>query len=305
MALYDGPMIDAHHHLWDLSMGCHPWLAGGDEDAGAPLDLGPLKRDYLVADLVRDAANHNLVKSVHIQAGWDRSDPIAETRWLQGLADRDGFPHGIVGDAPLREPRVEAVLEAQAGYANMRGIRYILSWHQDPAKRFDQFVDRGDNLTNPDWRRGYALLAKFNMSFDVMIYPGQLADTLDLARAYPDIQNIINHVGSPIDRDEASMAGWRQGMKNLASAPNVAVKISDLCAYDPDWTVDSYRPIVLSLIDWFSVDRCLFASDFPVAALHGDFDSHYDAFKEIVRDFTAAEQRQLFHDNAARLYRLG
>ena len=303
MALYDGPMIDAHHHLWDLSMGMHPWLAVGDDEEG-PIDLGPLQRNYLVEDLVRDAANQNLVKSVHIQAGWDRSDPIGETRWLQGLADRHGFPHGIVGDAPRREPGVEAVLEAHASHANMRGIRYILSWHEDPAKRFDQFVNRADNLTNPDWRRGYALLAKFNMSFDVMIYPGQLADTLDLARAYPDIQNIINHVGSPIDRDEASMARWREGMKNVASAPNVAVKVSDLCAYDPGWTVDSYRPIVLSLIDWFGVDRGVFASDFPVAAPYGDFDAHYNAFKEIVRDFTASEQRQLFHDNAARLYRL-
>ncbi len=304
MAFYDGPMIDAHHHLWDLSMGMHPWLAGSDDEEG-PINLRPLKRNYLVEDLVRDAANQNLVKSVHIQAGWDRSDPLAETRWIQGLADCHGFPHGIVGDAPLREPGVEAVLEAHARHANMRRIRYILSWHEDPAKRFDQFVDRADNLTDPDWRRDYALLAKFNMSFDVMIYPDQLADTLDLVRAYPGIQNTINHLGSPIDRDEAGMARWREGMKNVASAPNVAVKISDICAYDPDWTVDSYRPIVLSLIDWFGVDRCVFASDFPVATLHGDFDAHYNAFKEIVRDFSATEQRQLFHDNAARLYRLG
>ena len=303
MALYDGPMIDPHHHLWDLSMGCHPWLAPAGDQEG-PFDFGPLQRNYVVEELRRDAANQNLVKSVHIQAGWDRADPIAETRWLQGLADRHGFPHGIVGDAPLRESRVEGVLEAHASHTNMRGIRYILSWHEDPAKRFDQFVDRADNLTNPEWRRGYALLAKFGMSFDMMMYPGQHADALDLARAFPDIQNIINHVGSPIDRDEASMERWRTGMENLASAPNVAVKISDLCAYDPDWTVDSYRPIVLSLIDWFGVDRCMFASDFPVAGLHGEFDAHYNAFKKIVKDFTADEQRKLFHDTAARLYRL-
>jgi predicted TIM-barrel fold metal-dependent hydrolase len=81
--------------------------------------------------------------------------------------------------------------------------------------------------------------------------------------------------------------------------------ISDICAYNPDWTVDSYPPIVLSLIDWFGGDRCVFARDFPVAALHGDFDAHYNAFKEIVHDFSATKQRQLFHDNAARLYRLG
>ncbi len=94
------------------------------------------------------------------------------------------------------------------------------------------------------------------------------------------------------------------GMAALSAAPNMAVKISDLCAYDHDWTVASFRPIILDTIEWFGVARCMFASDLPVVALHGGADKIYAAFKEIVTAFSADEQRALFHDNAAKFYRL-
>ena len=84
----------------------------------------------------------------------------------------------------------------------------------------------------------------------------------------------------------------------------MAVKISDLPAYDHDWTVDSIRPFVLSTIEWFGPERCMFASDFPVAGLHGSFERIYDGFRTLVADMSPAEQQALFHDNAMRLYRL-
>ena len=137
-----------------------------------------------------------------------------------------------------------------------------------------------------------------------MLFPSQLADALDLAAAFPATQIILNHTGSPVDRDEAGMARWRDGMRALAAAPNVAVKISDLCAYDHNWTVDSFRPIILDTIEWFGAPRCMFASDLPVVALHGGAAQIYGAFKEIVGAFSADEQRALFHDNAVKYYRL-
>ena len=94
-------------------------------------------------------------------------------------------------------------------------------------------------------------------------------------------------------------------MSALAGAANVAVKISDLGAYDHNWTTESTRPFIRHTIDAFGTERCMFASDFPVAALHGGADAIYDSFKTIVADLTAEEQRALFHDNAVRFYRLG
>ena len=299
-SLYDGPIIDAHHHLWDLESGRYSWLTDGPREVVFG-STEPLIRDYLVANYLADMASIDLVKSVHIQASFFE-DPVAETRWLQGIADENGFPHGIVAYALLEEPDAEGVLEAHCAHANMRGIRQILSWHKNPTWTFHE---RSDLMQDAAWRRGFGLLRRYNLSFDMMIYSGQLGDALDLARAFPDTQIILNHTGSPADRDDEAIAAWRAGISALAGAANVAVKISDLGAYDHNWTTESTRPFIRHTIDAFGTERCMFASDFPVAGLHGGADAIYDSFKTIVADLSADEQRALFHDNAARLYRLG
>ena len=299
--MYQGDIIDPHHHLWDLSTGWYSWLTTERPKEMVFGDPAPLARDYLPPDYRADMAGVDPVKTVHIQAIGNRDDPVAETRWLAALNKEYGMPNGIVASAPLDQPNAEEVLAAQCEHALMRGIRSIVSWHSNPVFNFNE---RDDLMRDDAWRTGYALLGKYSLSFDMMLFPSQLGDALDLARAYPDIQIILNHTGSPADRDEAGMARWRAGMAALSAAPNVAVKISDLCAYDHDWTVASFRPIILDTIEWFGVARCMFASDLPVVALHGGADKIYAAFKEIVTAFSADEQRVLFHDNAAKFYRL-
>ena len=299
-SLYDGLIVDAHHHLWELGSGRYSWLTDGPREAVFG-STGPLIRDYLLADYLADMAGIDLVKSVHIQASFF-DDPTAETRWLQGIANQHGFPHGIVAYARLEEPDAEAVLEAHVAHRNMRGIRQIMSWHRNPVWSFNE---RSDLMQDAAWRRGFGLLGRFGFSFDMMIYSGQLGDALDLAQAFPDTQIILNHTGSPADRDADAIAAWRAGMSALAGAANVAVKISDLGAYDHNWTTESTRPFIRHTIDAFGPERCMFASDFPVAGLHGGAAAVYDSFKTIVADLAPAEQRALFHDNALRLYRLG
>jgi predicted TIM-barrel fold metal-dependent hydrolase len=93
-------------------------------------------------------------------------------------------------------------------------------------------------------------------------------------------------------------------MTSLASADNVFCKISGLGMGDWKWTEDSIRPFVLHAIEAFGVNRCMFASNFPVDRLFSSYDAVFDAFKAITRDFSADERRALFHDNAERVYRL-
>jgi predicted TIM-barrel fold metal-dependent hydrolase len=137
-----------------------------------------------------------------------------------------------------------------------------------------------------------------------MLFPGQMPDALRLVRDFPHQLFILNHCGSPIDRDPEGMDAWRTGLRRLGAAPNVAVKISDLVAYDHNWTVGSLRPVVLHCIECFGVERSMFASDFPVASLHASFDEVYESFKTIVAEFSADEQRALFFGTARRLYRI-
>ncbi len=301
MNTYAGPIVDPHHHLWDLSLGRHAWLADSAGTVGGLGDLAPIRRNYLPADYRHDAAHQNIVATVHIEAKWDPDDCLGETQWLETLPDKRGVASRIVAHVPLASPTAAALLEVQASSPRVVGIRDILSFHDDPARRF---ATRGDWMSDPAWRAGLARLARHGLSFDLMIFPQQLAAAARLADDFAGLQFILNHGGSPTDRDEAGMARWRSGMSELGRRPNVAVKISDLVAYDPHWTPDSIRPIVMHCIESFGVERAMFGSDFPVAALHASFDDVYETFKAIVADLSASEQALLFHGNAARFYRL-
>jgi predicted TIM-barrel fold metal-dependent hydrolase len=298
---YSGPLIDAHHHFWDIGMGKHAWLVPRPGREMVFGDPSPLYRNYLPAHLTADAGRQNLVASVHIEAGWDRSDPIGETAWLAELARTQGLPTALVVYAPLDDPRAGEILEAQCACPLVRGVRFILSWHADPNK---SFVPRPDYMQDRQWLEGFALLERFGLSFDLMLYPGQMAEAARLAARFPETPILVNHAGSPADRDAEGMARWRRGLRALAAEPNVRIKISDLVAYDHHWTIESLRPIVLECIEAFGTERAMFASDFPVAGLHATYDQVFESFKTIVADLTPEEQRRLFHDNARRDYRI-
>jgi predicted TIM-barrel fold metal-dependent hydrolase len=296
-------IIDAHHHLWDLERHDYPWLRPETQHPAG--DLTPICQSYRLDDFLFDAAGLGLVKSVHLQAEVGRYDTVAETAWLQAVADAPdslGFPHGIVAFADLADPDVEATLERHCRYANMRGIRYILN--HEAGEPLYCATERGDWLRDRQWREGFALLGKHGLSFDLQIFWQQMADALDLARAFPDTQIILNHTGMPRKRDPDYVEAWRNGMRTLAAAPNVAAKISGLAMFHHDWTTDLIRPFVLDTIEIFGAERCMFASNFPVDRLHADYRAIWRAFDQITADFSEPERRALFHDNAARFYRL-
>jgi predicted TIM-barrel fold metal-dependent hydrolase len=294
-------IIDPHHHLWDLGRNTYPWLQDRTLAQRLEGDIRPIARDYLLEDYATDTRNQNVVKSVHIECGWDPSDPVGETAWLQRLADKHGFPHGIVARATLDATDVEQVIEGHARYQNIRGIRHAINWHPDSSKTY---VNRPDLIRTKAWRHGFSLLQRFGLSFDLQLYPAQMSDAAALALAYPDVLIILDHAGMAVDRDKEGIQRWRLGMRELAAAPNVAVKISGLGTVDWGWTVESIRPFVLQTIEAFGISRCMFASNFPVDKLYSDFDTLYEAFREITEHFSVTERQMLFHDNAARYYRL-
>jgi predicted TIM-barrel fold metal-dependent hydrolase len=300
MALYRGPIVDAHHHLWDLSDDRYPWLGSGRRPEMVFGNSAPLARNYLIVDYLHDIAGENVVKSVHVEAGFGGA-PWEETEWVQAIADRHGYPHGIVAAAPLADTDLAAILERHARAPHLRGIRAIASWHEKPHLRF---AARPDLMDDPAWRRGLGLLIGRDLTLDLMINAPQLGDAARLAMDLPALRIVINHAGSPVDRAPADLQKWREGLRRLAAAPNVWIKISDLAAYDHDWTVESYRPIVRAIIEAFGPSRCMFGSDFPVAGLHGGFAAHFNAFRTIVEDLPESAQRRLFHDSAAEFYRL-
>ncbi|MDR5735351.1 amidohydrolase family protein [Caballeronia sp. LZ025] len=294
-------VVDPHIHLWDLSTHHYPWLANPQTSFVG--DARELKHDYLIRDLLRDAGSVAVLKVVHVDANHDPADPVEETRWLQGIADGEGrgMPDGIVAGADLSADNAPQVLEAHAAFANTRGIRQILNVHDDPL--YD-YVGR-HYMHEPQWRRHFALLKRYGLSFDLQLYPSQMNDAAALAREHPDTRFIVNHAGMFVDR--ASRSGyraWREGMRALAACPNVAVKISGLAMFDHDWTIESFRPYVLETIDTFGCERAMFASNFPVDRLFGSYTAIWNAYARIVADASESEKDALFVRNAERIYRI-
>ncbi|BCP51783.1 hypothetical protein K32_04000 [Kaistia sp. 32K] len=295
--LYSGPIIDAHHHFWDLGLGKHGWLAGGTPGD----ELAPIRRNVLPADYEALARPENIVASVHIEANWDPADPPGESDWLDSLPRSDGIASRYVAHAALADVNAPEILARHAENPRVVGIREILSWHPDPAKRR---MPDNDRMDDPRWRANMARFRELGFSFDLLISPHQHETARRLADAFPDIRFLVNHCGSPMDRDAEGMRRWREGLALMAGAENVAIKISDPVAYDPDWTPASLTEVIDACIDAFGADRSIFASDHPVAGLHIGLSEWIAIFKQAVRGFSADEQAKLFAGNARDWYRL-
>jgi len=294
------PFVDAHVHLWDLSRIHYPWLAPPFSSDGPNGSVAAIARNYLLDDYLADACGWDVRGIVHVDAGADASAALDETAWLQGLADAQAMPNAIVAFAALDDPAVEPLLERHAAHPNVRGIRHIVNWHQEPKRSYSA----RDVTRDAAWGRGFGLLARYGLSFDLQCYPRQMPALAPLLARNPDVQVIVNHMGMPIPTDADGLADWRTGLVALAALPQVSIKISGMgFAYRP-WSLTQVEPLVLETIDIFGTDRCMFASDFPTDKLFGGFDQHLDAYALIVASFSDAERRALFGRNANRIYRL-
>ena len=283
-------LVDAHVHFYDMQ---HPELFYGHWQPGVPHPtLGwqiqkLAERNYLAEDYIAESRDANVTKVVHVQAAIGSEDPVKETEWLQEAAERTGFPHGIVAYADLRDPDVEGVLERHREFPNMRGIRDF---------------SYGDYLVEPDFHRGFALLEKYNLVSSIAAHWQDMEKLRDLAAKYPNIPIVIDHTGLPEERSDEYFGRWKSGMAVAAEADNIICKISGLGMGDHDWTVDSIRPFVLHCIETFGVDRCLFATNWPVDWLWSSYDAVVDAYTEIIAGFSRDEQAAMFSKNTERVY---
>lgn len=294
-------IIDPHVHIWDLGTGLYPGLE--QPSTGFVGDNAPIARSYLLPELLSEARampDIDLVGIVHVEAF--PTDRIAETRYLQDLADGagGGFPQALVVNADLAANDIEAQLEAQCGFANTRGIRQIVNQH--PVALYSYGVP--DHLKNPTWIANFALLRRFQLSFDLQIYSHQIDEVLGVIDANPDVPVILNHALMPVDRAPETLAEWRKGLRSLSERPNVSVKISGLGMFDHQWTVDSLRPLVHEVLQNFGTDRAMFASNFPVDKLFSSYGDLWRAFLAITSDLTDTETDKLFATNARRIYRI-
>jgi L-fuconolactonase len=316
----DLPICDAHHHLWD-----------GPGDRGR----------YLVEEFLRDASSgHRIVETVSVECGnMYRTDgpesmkPVGETEFAESLASRS--PYGQSGGpdvAAVLVPFVDLtlgldaapVLEAHivAGKGRVRGVRQSCTWDRDPSIIS---LSKGEGMMRDSkFREGFALLAKYSLTFDAWQYYTQLLELADLARAYPDTTIIVNHAGGPLGigrhagRSREVLQEWKRGMSQLASCPNALVKLGGLgmprCGFG--WheqakppnsaeLAEAMKPYLHFCVQVFGVERCMFESNFPVDGVSYPYTVLWNAFKRLCEGASAAERAALFRGTAVSAYRLG
>lgn len=289
-------IVDAHQHFWDPTRNYYPWLNDEPPIAFRYGDYRPIRRRYLPPDYRADAAPYAVVRSVYVEAEWDPRDPVGEMRYIESLRREHGLPAVAVAQAWLDAPDAARVLEQQAAFTFVRSVRHKPRSNRAPGE------GAPGGTTDAKWRAGFRELGRVGLRFDLQTPWWHLAEAARLAADFPDTRIILNHTGLPADRSEAGLAGWKRAMTTFAACPNVAVKISGIGQPGAPWTVAANRDIVRTVIDLFGVERCMFASNFPVDSLCATFATIFDGFREIVRDFPPAAQRALFHDNAMRIY---
>lgn len=294
------PFVDAHVHFWDLAHLRYPWLQPPFADDGPNGSVAAIARTYLPGDYRAEAAGWNVVGAVHVDAGADAADAVAETVWLEGLAAQTGMPDAIIAFADLSDPNVATLLARHAEHGRVRGIRHIVNWHPDPRRSYTP-VD----LTRTDrWAAGFATLASAGLSFDLQCYPAQMIAIARIAQRNPQVPVMVNHLGMPVLSDPDGLSDWRRGMAALARLPQVSVKLSGFGFIRRDWDDALVRRFVTETIDLFGTDRVMAASDFPTDRLFGTYDGTLGALADAIGDLSPAERRAVWGDNACRLYNI-
>lgn len=298
--LYNGPVVDAHHHFWQPSNRRYPWLLPG---VAIPFRYGiydAIKKDYLPPDLLRDAQGLNLVGSVAMEGEWDLADPIGEIKFLEQVKSAYGLPNAAVAHAVLRDPDIERTLDEIARHSLIRAVRNKPGQAESAATA----KNRPTLLEDPQWQRGYALLKKFGLHFELQTAWWHLDSAARLAAKHPDIAMIINHAGLPSDRSQSGLSGWLAAIQGIARLPNVYMKISGIGIPGKPWSAENNRVIVDGIFEAFGAERIMFASNFPVDGLVGTYAQIFNGFKILSRTWTRGEQENAFYKTAARLYRL-
>jgi L-fuconolactonase len=321
----DLPIVDPHHHLWDFP-----------------------KHRYLLPELLLDTnSGHKIESTVFLEctASYRADGPeemrcIGETEFVNGIAAMSAsggygptrVAAGIVGLAELRlGAKVEDVLRAQIAACGgpkgrFKGIRYAAAWEDKEPQIHNAHTQPTRHMyrDDPKFREGFAVLGKLGLTFDAWLYHPQIPDLTALARVFPGQKIVLDHVGGPLGlgyyagkRDEM-FAEWKEGMLELATCPNVHIKLGGLGmrvnGFDfqkepvppsSQKLAAAWKPYIETCIEAFGAKRCMFESNFPVDKLSGSYRTYWNAFKRLASGASAADKAWLFRDAAKAFYTLG
>ncbi len=273
--------LDSHQHFWRHRAAEYPWIPAGT----------PLHRDWLPADLATLQRPLGFDGSIAVQA----RQSLAESDWLLGLADADPRIRGVVGWVDLRSLQVEEDLERLSDHPRFVGVRHVVQDEPD-----DQFLMR------PDFVRGIGLLGRFDLTYDLLLYPRQLPAAIALARAFPSQPFVLDHIAKPPIKT-GGLSPWREQIGELAREPNVRCKVSGMVteADHGAWRPEDFRPYLEVVMEAFGARRLMFGSDWPVCLLAAGYAEVEGLVRDQVRGLDAADSEAFWGGNCAKFYGVG
>ncbi|MEV6104330.1 amidohydrolase family protein [Streptomyces sp. NPDC051940] len=278
-------IVDAHHHVWDLSVRDQPWTA-------AP-ELAPIRRDFTLLDLEPQARAAGVSATVLVQT----ITVPEETPEFLALAGASDLVAGVVGWTDLTAPGVAdelARLRELPGGALLKGIRHQVQGEPDPSW-----------LLRPDVRRGLAAVEAAGLVYDLVVLPGQLPACVEAAAGHPGLTFVLDHLGKPPIASGA-LDAWAASVRALAAQPNVTCKLSGLVteADWSGWTPADLRPCTDVALDAFGPHRVMYGSDWPVCLLAATYADVVTTAQALTAHLGGPDRAQVFAGTAERVYGL-
>lgn len=273
--------IDAHHHFWQFDPVRDNWIND---------DMERIQRDFLPEDLLPLLTAAGISGCVAVQSNQSED----ENDFHVALAEKHDFIKGIVGWVDLQAANVDERLAHYSGFKKLKGFRHVL---QGEAQR--------DFMLRPAFLNGIGLLAKYNFTYDILIYEDQLQYLPAFVSAFPDQRFVIDHLAKP-NIKAGTIDEWKKAMAAVAQFQNVSCKISGMVT-EADWlrwTKDDFRPYLDAVVEAFGPDRLLFGSDWPVCLVAASYAEVVNIAVEHFSSFSASEQEKIFGGNAVRFYQL-
>ena len=274
--------IDSHQHYWHFNTADYGWMGE---------NMSVIKRDFLPADLLPELKSIGFDGSVAVQA----RQSLEETNWLLQLADEHPHIKGVVGWVDLQSEQAEAQIAAFAKHPKAVGVRHVIHDEEDI-----------DFILRPAFIRGIKLLEKYNLTYDILIFPKHLTNTIEFVKQFSEQQIfVVDHIAKPLIKDDI-VSPWKEDIAALAQFPNVYCKVSGMVT-EADWntwTPENIRPYLDIVVEAFGSERILIGSDWPVCLVAGKYSEVMQVVIDYISIFTEKEQALILGGNAAKAYRI-
>ena len=274
------PVIDSHHHFWEIDRFEYPWMPEGS----------PLATDFGPADLKPHIKQAGVDHVVTVQAV---SSPD-EARWLLELAEEHDFIAGVVGWVDLTDPEVGYTLDELQRSQYFVGVRHIWESEEDPGW-----------IVNSGAISGLEELARREIAFDFLAKPPNLPYIPQVMDKVPNLRAVVDHIAKPLIADHV-VEPWLTDLRKVASINGIHCKLSGMIteADHQNWTVDDLRPYVHHVLGMFGSDRLMLGTDWPVSTLAGNYGQVVDTLRDILASQSPSAKADVFGGTASRFYRL-